>query len=346
MRGLGLLLPVVERGLFPDWLSRQGIRRLLNQRLRMEDQGTDAANQAKLRALVEELKASPVAIHPDAANEQHYEVPSSFFSFVLGKHFKYSSCIWPEGTTTLDDAEEKMLDLSCRRAQLENGQSILELGCGWGSLTLWMAERYPQSNVLAMSNSSSQREFILKRANQRGLDNVAVVTCDINDFQTDLKFDRVVSIEMFEHVRNYRRLMNRIAGWLKSDGKLFTHIFCHKQFAYPFETGGADNWMGRHFFTGGIMPSDDLLLHFQEDLSLENHWRVNGKNYAKTARAWLDNMDRHSDALEPILGEIYGRDQTTRWSVRWRLFFMACEELFGYRNGEEWLVSHYRFGKR
>jgi cyclopropane-fatty-acyl-phospholipid synthase len=335
----------VDRGLVPDWLCRQGIRRLLEHRLRTENQGSGEANRRRLRRLVKELKSSPLAIHPRAANEQHYEVPASFYSLVLGKRFKYSSCLWPEGTTTLDDAEEAMLDLSCKRAELEDGQSVLELGCGWGSLTLWMAERYPQCTILAMSNSSSQREFIMERARARQLSNLEVVTCDINDFQTDRRFDRVVCIEMFEHVRNYQILLNRIAGWLKPKGKLFTHIFCHRRFAYLFETEGADNWMGRHFFTGGIMPSDDLLLHFQDDLSLDERWRINGKNYARTARAWLDNMDRHSGPLTEVLGEIYGRQHITRWRVRWRLFFMACEELFGYRNGDEWQVSHYRFKK-
>lgn len=296
--------------------------------------------------MVAELKASPVAIHPEKANEQHYEVPPEFFLHVLGKHLKYSGCLWPEGATSLAQAEAAMLKLTCDRAGLRDGRQILELGCGWGSLTLWMAEQYPNAHILAMSNSAPQREFILGRAAERGIKNLEVITADINEFNTDLRFDRVISVEMFEHVRNYERLLSRISNWLNDDGRLFVHIFCHRAFTYAFETEGADNWMGRHFFTGGLMPSVDLLPRFDRDLVAEEQWQVNGLHYSKTARAWLENLDKKRLQIDPILASTYGQKEVTRWRVRWRLFFMACEELFGHRNGQEWVVAHYRFKKK
>jgi cyclopropane-fatty-acyl-phospholipid synthase len=343
MTGLDAAVRLVEMGLVPDWISRQGIRQLVRRRLREEDHGSLAANQRHLQRFIEELRKSPIAVFPEKANEQHYEVPPEFFQRVLGKHLKYSCCHWPDGIRTLDEAEESMLRLTSERAELEDGQRVLELGCGWGSFTLWMAENYPASRISAMSNSSLQRRFIESEAARRGLRNLEVVTSDINDYTTSNHFDRVVSVEMFEHVRNYERLLARIARWLRPEGKLFVHVFSHRHFAYPFETEGADNWMGRHFFTGGIMPSDDLLLHFQRDLSLEERWCVNGGHYAKTARAWLQRMDRNRDQIDSILASVYGPEKVTCWRVRWRLFFMACEELFGFHGGEEWLVSHYRF---
>ncbi|MEJ2147652.1 MAG: cyclopropane-fatty-acyl-phospholipid synthase [Acidobacteriota bacterium] len=346
MTGLETALSLVERGYVPDWVSRQGIRRLLEKRLREESAGSTEGDRHRLRQFADQLRRSAVALHPDKANEQHYEVPPEFFLEILGKHLKYSSCYWDRETRNLDEAETRMLALTCERAGLVDGQDILELGCGWGSLTLWMARQFPSSRILAMSNSTPQREFVLERAGREGLENVQVVTCDVNEFQTELRFDRVVSVEMFEHVRNYAELMRRIAGWLRPDGKLFVHIFCHRRFAYPFETEGADNWMGRYFFTGGIMPSDDLLLHFQDDLELETRWTVDGTHYARTACAWLDRMTLNRERIDPILARVYGRQNATVWRNRWRLFFMACEELFGYRGGREWQVSHYRFRPR
>jgi len=346
MKGLSTAIELVEKGLIPDWLIRKGIRKLLEQRLeesRTEPAGTE---QSRIDEFVGELVTSSIALHPEKANEQHYEVPPEFFLKVLGPRLKYSSCLWSEGVNDLAAAEEAMLRTTCDRADLEDGQSILELGCGWGSMTLWMAEHFPNASILAMSNSAPQRRFILERAAAKGLRNVEVITCDINDFQPNAGFDRVVSIEMFEHVRNYRELMRRISTWLTPDGKLFVHIFCHRNFAYPFETEGADNWMGRHFFTGGIMPSKDLLLRFQDHLELDSQWEINGSHYSRTACAWLDNLDRNRDSLDPVLAHTYGSDEADRWRIRWRLFFMACEELFGYRNGEEWMVAHYRFRKR
>jgi cyclopropane-fatty-acyl-phospholipid synthase len=340
-------LRLLERGLVPDHVIRRGILRLLRARLVEEDKGGSEAQRPHLMQLIGQLKQSPVAINTADANAQHYELPPEFFELVLGKHLKYSSCYYPNATDTLDEAEAHMLALTAERAGLRDGESILELGCGWGSLSLWMAEHFPNSTITAVSNSRGQKRSIDARAAMRGLKNLQIMTADMNDlnFGADAQFDRVVSVEMFEHMRNYEVLMQRIAGWLKPGGTLFVHIFAHRLFAYPFEVRDETDWMAKYFFTGGIMPSDDLLLHFQKDLKILEHWRVDGSHYQKTCEAWLANMDRHRARIEPIFEATYGADQVRRWWVYWRVFFMSCAELFGYAGGHEWQVSHYLFSK-
>lgn len=334
---------VLATGVVPDALLRAGIRRLLEQRLRDEGRFDEALRTRRRQALEGALSAGPIAVATHTANDQHYEVPAAFYQAVLGRHLKYSSAYWPEGVESLDQAEEAMLTLSAQRAGLADGQRILELGCGWGSMTLFMAARYPASRIVAVSNSASQRRFIEGRAAARGLRNVEVVTANINDFDTERRFDRVVSIEMFEHVRNHGRLFEHLGRWLEPGGAGFVHVFCHRTLAYLFEARDASDWMARHFFTGGIMPSVDLLPGVCAPLTLDEQWLVEGRHYQRTSEAWLARMDRARDTLTPVLAQTYGSDQVKRFRAYWRIFFMACAELFGYRDGTEWLVAHYRF---
>ena len=339
------LIELVENGRIPDLLTRAGIRLLLLQRLREQAQeGPDQEWQAMM-TFVEEMRQSPIALHTQEANEQHYELPPRFFELVLGSHLKYSCCHFPEGVTELEHAEASMLTLTCERAQLQDGQQILELGCGWGSLSLWMAKHYPNSSILAVSNSRPQREFIESRAQELGLTNLSVQTCDMNDFTTEQHFDRVVSVEMFEHMRNWQSLLERISNWLKPEGKLFIHIFSHRRYAYAFSSEGDSNWMGRYFFTGGIMPSNDLLLYFQKDLLLEQHWVLSGVHYQRTADAWLQMMDSQKGEILQTFRETYGKGADI-WFQRWRMFFLATSEVWGFRGGNEWLISHYLFNNQ
>lgn len=331
---------LLEKNLLPDWLIRIGIRRLLAQRIR------DESARYNADAYVADLKTRALAEQTTAANEQHYEVATPFYLHCLGKRLKYSGCLYPTGKETLDEAEEHMLALYAERAQLADGQEILELGCGWGSLCLYNAAKFPNARITAISNSRTQKEHIDTEARKRGITNLRIITCDINAFDIAAgQFDRVVSVEMFEHLKNYELLFRNIARWLKPGGLLFTHIFTHSRFSYHFVSEGPGDWMSRYFFTGGQMPAHDLLPRFDADLKLVQDWKVNGRHYQQTAEHWLQNMDQHRDEIIPLFRDTYGADQATKWWAYWRVFYMSCAELWGYRGGEEWLVSHYLFRK-
>jgi len=334
----------VDSGYVPDLAIRAGIRALCRQRLK-DISVSDEHLPQRLQGFIQDLDRAPVAPLVEKANEQHYEVPARFFECVLGAHLKYSSAHW-DGVDALDDAEAQALTLSCDHAGLEDGQEVLELGCGWGSLTLWMAAAYPNSKITAVSNSASQREFIESQASERKLTNLQVITADINHLALDQSFDRIVSVEMFEHLRNYREIFDRVGAWLKPEGRFFMHIFCHKTIPYFFEDNDGSDWMSRHFFSGGMMPSADLPLKFQDSLCFEKRWDWSGVEYQKTSEAWLNKLDAAHDDVFNIFSETYGRANAKMWVNRWRVFFMACAELFGMHGGDEWRVCHYLFTKR
>ena len=328
---------LLEKNLLPDALIRFGIRRLLAQRLR-EEAGYDRARY------LADLRTRPIAEETRAANEQHYEVPTRFYQYCLGKRLKYSGCLYPTGRETLDEAEELMLALYVERARIADGQEILELGCGWGSLSLYLAEKFPGARITGVSNSATQREHIEAEARRRGFTNLTILTRDMNAFDAPAgRYDRVVSVEMFEHMKNYQRLLANVARWLKPDGLLFVHIFTHSTLSYHFVARDASDWMSRYFFTGGQMPAHDLLMGFQDDLKLEQDWKVDGTHYQRTAEDWLRNMDAHRAEIMPILAQTYGPENAVKWWSYWRVFYLACAELWGYRGGREWLVSHYLF---
>jgi cyclopropane-fatty-acyl-phospholipid synthase len=344
---LSLGVAAVERGFVPDACTRIAIRSLCRSRLHESMHGDARLTAERRTAFLDSMRSGPIAPVPEKANEQHYELPPEFFTAVLGPRRKYSCCYWPEASTTLAEAEEAALAITCQQAELVDGQQVLELGCGWGSLSLWMAGRYPNSRITAVSNSVSQRQFIEAKAIARGLTNLRIITADMNDFDPMIatsdggRFDRVISVEMFEHMRNYDLLLGRIASWLQPAGKLFVHLFCHRELAYPFESNGAADWMGRYFFTGGIMPSKDLLRRFDRNLSVVSEWTWAGCHYQRTAEAWLANLDARRNAAIEILRSSYGETESRRWFHRWRIFFLAVAELFGYCNGQEWQVSQY-----
>lgn len=344
MMNLGLAM--AEGGWLPDAIVRLGIRRIVQARSKqLKKLGCEAAQEAH-HQFVEECRRSPVALSPQESNQQHYEVPTEFFQNVLGPHLKYSCSYWEPATVTLLQAEEQALKIYQDRALLNDGQNILELGCGWGSLSLWMASRLPTSTITAVSHSETQKKYIDAQAVKRNITNLKVITSDINDFTTEQKFDRIVSVEMFEHVRNHYELFRRIAGWLGDDGKLFVHIFCHQDQASPYESQSAEDWMARYFFTGGMMPSDRLFAQCQEHLRLIRQWRWSGTHYQRTSNAWLQRQDEHRSQIMPILEQAYGKKEAPLWFQRWRIFFMACAECFGYNQGNEWYVSHYLFEKQ
>jgi cyclopropane-fatty-acyl-phospholipid synthase len=325
---------LIETGRVPEAVLRAAIRANCAARLRHERR----KGPAERRRLIAELAGRPIAEQPSKANEQHYEVPSRFFELVLGPRLKYSACYWPDGVGTLAEAEEAMLALTCERAGIEDGMELLDLGCGWGSLTTWLAERYPSSHIVALSNSHGQRAFIESRSHP----NVEVRTCDVSDFDPGRRFDRIVSVEMLEHMRNYELLLGRVASWLAPDGRFFCHVFSHRRHAYLYDRG----WMARTFFTAGTMPSDDLLPRLAHALELEDRWQLSGTHYARTAEAWLDRMEANCDEVLDVLEATYGTSRARGWYANWRVFFLACAELWGYRGGSEWIVSHYRFAKK
>lgn len=340
-------ISLAERGLVPDPLVRAGIRHLLRDRLASEER-RHADREEALRRFVAEMARAQLAPSPDAANRQHYEVPAEFFALVLGRHLKYSAGLWEPGTASLDGAEAAMLERTCARADLRDGQEVLELGCGWGSLSLLMAGRYPRSRFVAVSNSGSQGAFVRARAKERGLANLEVRTADMNGFAPapGARFDRIVSVEMFEHMRNWPELFRRVHGWLAPDGRVFVHVFAHRRFAYPFEVDGHGDWMARHFFTGGIMPAHDLPARIPGPLEVEESWLVPGTHYARTAEAWVERLDANRAAALAVLGRDLPPAEARRQLQRWRIFFLACAELFAFRGGTEWVVSHHRLRAR
>lgn len=345
------VIELCERGLIPDRLTRYGMRQLIAQRLKDEGNDDGELRSRRFNQLLADLRAAPIAIETKAANAQHYEVPAEFFHRHLGPQLKYSCCLYPTGTETLAEAEQHMLELYAERAQLKDGMRILDLGCGWGSLSTWLAKKYPKSQIVGLSNSHGQREFIQARAKQRGLSNLNIHTGNVVEFeftpeQLGTGFDRVLSIEMFEHMKNYGLLLAKISRWMKADAKLFVHIFVHRTLAYHFEDASQTDWMSRYFFTGGTMPSENLLLNFQDHLKVEQQWYVDGRHYEKTSNHWLAGMDANRAVILDIFRKAYGEKDAAVWVQRWRMFYMAVAEFFGYADGNEWGVGHYRFSKR
>ena len=339
-------LALAEKGLLPDSVIRTGIRNLAQKRLQEIKAYDCEAGISSLTSFIKAMNYAHIAEVPELANAQHYEVPAEFFHYCLGNQRKYSSCFWMPETQNLDDAEILALSQTCDHADIQDGQQILELGCGWGSLSLWMATHYPNAQITGVSNSNSQREYITQMAKSLGVTNLNIITADMNVFEAPEKYDRIVSVEMFEHMRNWQVLYSKVASWLKPKGKFFKHIFVHKNTPYLFEVNDKNDWMSQHFFSGGMMPSDDLPLQFQDNLKLAQRWRWDGTHYQKTANAWLQNMDANKEAITPILVQTYGAKDAQMWRNRWRIFYMACAELFGYNNGQEWWVTHYLFEKR
>jgi cyclopropane-fatty-acyl-phospholipid synthase len=328
---------IVERVPVPDALTRAGIDVLCGRTAR----SLSRSNADTERTFAREMASSPIAVNTAEANAQHYEVPADFFRLVLGPHRKYSCCYYDAPTATLADAEERALGLTIEHADLRDGQDILELGCGWGSLSLFMAQRYPNARIVAVSNSQSQREFIENEAQLRQVGNLRVVTCDMNQFSPGETFDRVVSVEMFEHMSNWRTLFERVRSWMKPDARFFMHVFSHRRVPYRYDVSDRADWIAQYFFTGGIMPSHGLPRHFTDLFAVEQDWLWDGTHYERTALDWLKNFDARRDEVMPVLWRVYGADAPL-WLRRWRIFFLATAGMFGHAGGREWGVSHYR----
>ncbi|CAI9093747.1 OLC1v1029308C1 [Oldenlandia corymbosa var. corymbosa] len=374
-----LMLSSLERNLLPDAVIRRLTRLLLASRLRSGYKPTTEQQLSDLMEFVHSLREMPIAINTEDAKAQHYELPTSFFKLVLGEHFKYSCCLFTDSSKSLEDAEKEMLELYCKRSQLEDGHTVLDVGCGWGSLSLYIAQKFRNCKVTGICNSVTQKAHIEEQCRARQLQNLEIIVADISTFEMEASYDRIFSIEMFEvwlshpcfqkvhvacrvlfcfhffpspffwlekHMKNYRDLLKKISAWMKPDGLLFVHHFCHKTFAYHFEDISEDDWITRYFFSGGTMPSANMLLYFQDDVSVVNHWLVNGKHYAQTSEEWLKRMDQKSSSVRPIMESTYGKDSAVKWTVYWRTFFIAVAELFGYNNGEEWMVAHFLFKKK
>tara|TARA_B100001094_G_scaffold332895_1_gene407176 strand:- start:4707 stop:5738 length:1032 start_codon:yes stop_codon:yes gene_type:complete len=342
---LNYLIKLAENGTLPDYFIKKGIEKLCYERLSWADKIGAEKLEEHHQEWINILKNSPIALVPEKANEQHYELPPEFFDIVLGDYLKYSCGYWKEKNISIHQSEKDMLDIYSERAQLDDNMQILELGCGWGSLTCYMGEKYPNSKITAVSNSKDQKAHIEARCKKLGLTNITIITCDMNDFDIDETFDRVVSIEMFEHMRNYKLLLNKVSKFLNAKGKLFIHIFSHHTMVYPYEDNGPGDWMAREFFSGGLMPSHNLLLNFQDDLKIDATWKVNGQHYEKTSYAWLENMDNNKKEIISIFNDTYGVENSKMWFQRWRIFFLSCAVMFGIKEGTEWGVSHYRFVK-
>ncbi|KAM6586680.1 hypothetical protein CsatA_009285 [Cannabis sativa] len=341
-----LALASLERNLLPDAVIRRLTRLLLAARLRSGYKSSAHLQLSDLLRFIHSLKEMPIAIKTDEPKAQHYELPTSFFNLVLGQNFKYSCCYFEKSSSTLEEAEKAMLGMYCEKSKLEDGQTVLDVGCGWGSLSLYIAQKYKNCKVTGICNSSTQKDHIDQRCRELEVENVEIIVADISTFEMERSFDRIYSIEMFEHMKNYKELLKKISGWMKEDALLFVHHFCHKTFAYHFEDVNEDDWITRYFFTGGTMPSANLLLYFQDDVSVIDHWLVNGKHYAQTSEEWLKRMDKNVRLIKPIMESTYGKENAIKWTVYWRTFFIAVAELFGYNNGEEWMVALFLFKKK
>lgn len=341
-----LMLASLERNLLPDAVIRRLTRLLLAGRLRSCYKPSPELQLSDLLHFVHSLREMPIAVMTEKPKSQHYELPTSFFKIVLGNHLKYSCCYFKDKLSTLEDAEKAMMELYCERSQLKDGHTVLDVGCGWGSLSLYIAQKYSGCKVTGICNSATQKAHIEEQCRELQLGNLGIIVADISTFEMEGSYDRILSIEMFEHMKNYGDLLKKISRWMKADGLLFVHHFCHKAFAYHFEDVNDDDWITRYFFSGGTMPSAHLLLYFQDDVSVVNHWLVNGKHYAQTSEEWLKRMDENKSSIKPIMESTYGKDSAVKWTVYWRTFFLSVAELFGYNNGEEWMVAHFLFKKK